>query len=204
LKIIGLCGGSGSGKGTVAELFSEFGFKSVDTDNVYHTLTSQKSQCLDALVDEFGESILNNDGSLNRKKLAEIVFHGEGSKVKLDRLNKISHYYILMRTRELLSDYERDGVPAALVDAPLLFESGFNKECDIIIAVVADTNIRIARIAERDGISVDAAIARIKSQLSDDYLIENSDFVIDNSGKIEDTKRLCKEIAELILNSKEN
>lgn len=199
LKIIGLCGGSGSGKGTVAKMFSEFNISSIDTDKVYHMLTSGKSPCLDALVSEFGKEILSEDGSLNRKKLAQIVFSGEDSENKRLILNRISHRFVLDKTREMLADFKKQGIPAAIVDAPLLFESGFDAECDVVIAVTADEDIRVARIAERDGITADSARARIKTQLSDEYLIEHSDYVIDNSGKVTDTGLRVAEIADKIL-----
>lgn len=199
MKVIGLCGGSGSGKGTVAKMFAEFNILSIDTDKVYHMLTSEKSSCLDALVAEFGEDILSEDGSLNRKALAQIVFAGNDSDKKRAALNRISHKFVLEKTREMLDELKNKGTPAALVDAPLLFESGFDKECDAVIAVVADEQTRIERIKERDGVSAEYARARIKAQLSDEYLIKNSDYVIDNSGTVNDTGLCVSEIARKIL-----
>lgn len=201
MKIVGLCGGSGSGKGTVAKMFSDFKFESIDTDKVYHMLVSERSTCLDALVSEFGETILSEDGSLNRKMLAQIVFTGNDSEAKRSRLNKISHEYILMKTREMIKEFENSGAPAVLIDAPLLFESGFDKECDVVIAVIADVEIRISRIKERDGITTEAALSRIKSQLSDEYLKENADYVIENSGTRDNTAERVTEIAHAILDN---
>ena len=108
LKIIGLCGGSGSGKGSVAELFLEYGIPSVDTDAVYHDITSSPSPCLDALVAEFGTDILTPDGALDRKKLSGIVFFGQDSIKRREKLNAISHKYVLAKTREILSVYENN------------------------------------------------------------------------------------------------
>lgn len=199
LKVIGLCGGSGSGKGTVAKLFLNYGIPSIDTDAVYHGLTSQKTPCTDALAVEFGNEILNPDGSLNRKTLSKIVFSGSGSLGKREALNRISHKFVLDKTRELLREYEAAGVRAAIVDAPLLFESGFNKECDVIISVIAEKDIRVARIVSRDGISEENAILRIEAQKSDEYLTRRSDFVIENSKTIDDVNRAVDEIAKIIL-----
>lgn len=199
MKIIGLCGGSGSGKGTVAELFSVYGIMSVDTDAVYHEITSHKSPCLDEIVNAFGKDILNGDGSLNRKELAKIVFSGEDSMVKRSMLNRISHKHVLDKTKEIISECEKNGAEIVAIDAPLLFESGFNKECEFIVAVTADIDVRIDRIMARDGIDKNAATLRIKSQLPDSYLIENSDYHLVNNGSFED---LEKQVSDLILKLK--
>lgn len=200
MKVIGLCGGSGSGKGTVAEIFSVFGIPSVDTDKVYHELTSRRTECLDALVSEFGEAILTADGRLDRKALSSMVFGDGAAAVRRQRLNEISHKFVLNRTREILRDFEEMGAKAALVDAPLLFESGFDKECDLIIAVIADMRVRIERIMLRDGISENGATLRVKTQLPDDYLSSRADFIIDNSGSLDEVEASVSEIAEKILN----
>ena len=201
MKVVGLCGGSGSGKGTVAKMFSEFDIPSIDTDAVYHDLIATKSPCLDALVTEFGDEILATDGSLDRRKLSEIVFLGENSADKRRRLNQISHSFVLERTREILDEYRAQGKHAALVDAPLLFESGFNKECDLVIAVVASEDTRLARIENRDNISRENAQRRIRTQLPDEYLAANSKYTIKNDGNLSDLKTSVKVIAEQILNS---
>ena len=200
MKVIGLCGGSGSGKGTVSELFSEFGIPGIDTDAVYHTLTKNKSPCLDALTEEFGKNILAEDGSLDRKKLSKIVFVGEDSPEKRRKLNRIAHKYVLERTREILDEYRALGKVAAIVDAPLLFESGFDKECDFVISVIANENIRIKRIVERDKITVENARARIRAQLPDEFLIANSKYTINNDGNLSELRESVSQVAEKILN----
>lgn len=199
MKIIGLCGGSGSGKGTVAELFSEYGIPSVDTDAVYHDITSYSSPCLDALVLAFGAEIVAAGGALDRKRLSNIVFFGEDSEQKREKLNTISHKYVLDKTREILSEYEKQGKKAAFVDAPLLFESGFDRECDLIVAVIADKSVRIDRIMKRDGIDKKSAQRRIDSQLTDEYLKGKSDFIIENSGNFSELKTQVEKIATQIL-----
>ncbi len=200
MKIIGLCGGSGSGKTGIAELFSKYGFKFVDTDAVYRNLTSEKTECLLALADEFGPEIINNNGTLDRKSLSAIVF-AEGNSEKREKLNKISHYYILARTREILNEFKSQNIKAVLIDAPLLFESGFYKECDVIIAVIADIEKRAERICFRDGISMENAISRINSQLDDAFLCENSDFIIENNGDFSSLEARVAEIADEILSN---
>ena len=200
MKIVGLCGGSGSGKGTVAEIFSVFGIPSVDTDRVYHELTVRKSPCLDALVEEFGEEILDENGSLDRRALSLLVFGDGAAAVKRKKLNEIAHKFVLDETRRILKEFESLGAQAALVDAPLLFESGFDKECDLIIAVVADLNIRIDRIMMRDGLEEKAATLRLKSQLPDDYLASRSDFVIKNNKSLDELEKEVVEVVNKIIN----
>lgn len=180
MKVIGLCGGSGSGKGTVSGLFAEHGFIAIDTDKVYHGLTSSLTDCLRELVDEFGEGILNQSGALDRRKLAAIVFANGTDKQKHAALNRIAHKHVLEKVREMIAEYEKEGYAAVLVDAPMLFESGFDKECDAVIAVTADKDARVDRIVLRDSISREAALARIEAQLSDEILTARSDYTIRN------------------------
>lgn len=182
MKIIGLCGGSGSGKGAVCTCFSKLGVPSVDTDAVYREITSGEGECMSALISAFGSEIAFADGSLNRKKLASIVFSGDGNQQRRATLNKISHKFILDETRKRFSEYESKGYTMAIIDAPLLFESGFDKECYKIICVVADRNVRIKRIMERDNLTKGEAEMRIRSQKNDEELTALCDFVIENNG----------------------
>lgn len=180
MKVIGLCGGSGSGKGFIGKMFLSLDIPTIDTDKVYHELISKKSDCTLALIDEFGTDILNPDGSVSRPALRSLVF-SHGTRERLNRLNEITHKFILNKTEELIKEYERLGKKAVIIDAPLLFESGFNQKCDIIILVTAEREVRIKRIMERDLITREAAERRIDSQLSDELLKERVDIVIDNS-----------------------
>ena len=164
MKIIGLCGGSGSGKGAVARIFSSFGILHIDTDRVYHEITSHPSECLDALVAEFGIEIAP-DGALDRARLREIVFSEPSSNEKLRRLNRISHKFVIAEIELLIENYKANGAKGVLIDAPLLFESGLDGRCEKVIAVTASKEVRIARIMLRDGITLDAARKRISAQL---------------------------------------
>ena len=192
IKVIGLCGGSGSGKGVVSAFFSEFGYLTVDTDKVYRNITDTKSPCLDALIVEFGSKILNENGTLDRRVLAGMVF---ADSVKLNKLNLITHKFVLDEVRRMIREAEKVGYAGVVVDAPLLYESGFDKECDLVIAVIADKKLRIKRIIERDKITETEAIRRIDSQKSDDELKVLSDFFIDNNG---DTAALRVELMKLL------
>ena len=200
MKVIGLAGGSGSGKSTVCELFLKNGFTYINTDEVYHSLTSGLTPCLLSLVKEFGTQILNSDNSLNRPKLASIVFAPNAAE-KHKKLNEIAHYYVLSETEKIISELEGKAFFGVLIDAPLLFESGFDKKCDFVISVIADKEKRIERILARDGISKEKALARINNQLSDDFLKKNSKYIITNDGNIETLTESVNEISEKIKNS---
>ncbi len=197
MKIIGLCGGSGSGKGAVSEIFLKCGIPAIDTDAIYHELTSYNSVCLQELVSAFGEEILDGD-SLDRKRLSSIVF-GNNSSGLLEMLNRISHHHILSETKRRLSQLESAGYSAVLVDAPLLFESGFDRECDIIVSVLAEEELRIQRIIARDNITIENARRRIASQHSDSWLAEHSDFIIQNNGDMEELEKSVASIVNEIL-----
>ena len=196
--VVGLCGGSGSGKGEVSAVFRKKGYPTIDTDAVYHGLTSSASECLDELVSTFGGGILK-DGALNRRALADIVFSTGGSGESLAVLNAIAHKHVLARTRSLLSDYSDKGVLLAVVDAPLLFESGFDRECDVTVAVLADRDIRIKRIMTRDNITCAEAARRIDAQHTDEWLTEHADVTITNNGSTEElTSAVSQTIEDII------
>ncbi len=187
--VIGLCGGSGSGKSVVSDVAEKMNIPSIDTDFVYRELTCASSPCLDELAMEFGVQVIGTGGALDRGVLREIVF---SDSKRLARLNEITHKHILARTRDLLERYRCEGRSAAIVDAPLLFESGFDRECDAIVAVVADRECRIDRIMARDGITREAAERRIATQICDDELIARSHYFIPNNGTVDE---LCRNTA---------
>lgn len=172
---IGLTGGIGSGKTFVSEIFMKYCIPSINTDKISRQVCEIGQPCLFELTENFTNTILNSDGSLDRKKLADIVFT---DKLKLRILNDITHKYILRECRKQINHYDTENYFAVLIDAPLLFESGFNKYCDYVISVVADTDVRIARILKRDGMTESEALRRIENQHDNRFFIFNSDFVI--------------------------
>ncbi len=193
-KFIGLTGPSGAGKGEVSKILSKMGFYHFDCDKIYHDLLIPPSPCLDELRLSFGDSIFFENGELNRKALAEIVFSDNGQKTKLPILNSITHKYVLeevQRQAEELKEYR-----AFTVDAPTLFESGFDGQCDVVIAVLAEKETRIERIIAREGLSREAAEARINAQPDDSFYSERSDYVIYNNGSLEALEKELKRIAE--------
>ena len=196
MKIIGLCGGSGSGKGEVARMLREAGCLHLDADAIYHGFISGDSDCLRELADEFGKEIIAPNGALDRKKLAAIVF-ADGAEEKRQRLNTISHRYVLDERRRRIADAENE-YTVAVVDAPLLFESGFNAECDAIISVIAPRDARIARIVERDGLTSEQAARRIDAQLDEEFLRSHSNFTRENNNDLDALALKVEKIIEII------
>lgn len=189
---IGLAGGSGSGKGTVSSLLSQAGIPSFDCDAVYHDLISRDGPLTREIVKAFGEGVRSKDGGIDRRSLADVVFHDND---KLAELNRITHKEILAVLAEWEKRAEQQGITAILVDAPLLFESGLDRECDLTLAVTAPTGVRIERIVSRDGITRKEAEERISAQISDEELSRRADVVISNG---EDLTHLVNEVGRIL------
>ena len=182
MKIIGLCGGSGSGKTTASVVMESLGAAVIDTDRVWHELCSPDSDSVRELADEFGENIIADDGGLDRSVLGALVFANEDARAKL---NAISHRRIKEETVRRLNEYSAAGYIAAVVDAPLLFESGFDKMCCVTVGIIADREMRIERIISRDGIDRERAESRIAAQITDEELIRRCSYIIENDGDID-------------------
>ena len=198
MVVIGLSGGSGSGKSTISTLFSRYNILPINTDEIYRNLTSSLTPCLVELANEFGEDIITDDLELDRARLREIVFT---NKEKHKRLNEISHRHVLNSVREMISSASNLGLAGVIVDAPMLFESGFDKECNYLIAVTAPVDMRVKRIKERDGITETKALERIRHQIPDEELVKKVDFIIDNSCSIEEVESAVLDIVNKINNN---
>ena len=178
--VIGLCGSSGSGKGYVCKKFGQLGIAFIDTDKVYRESVLTDDRCVLELTEYFGNGILEN-GQVSKKMLAVAVFESDGAAEKLKVLNSITHKYIKIKTDELVSLYEREGYRAVIIDAPVLFESGFDKMCHVTVCVTAPYESKIARIISRDGITREKAIARLSAQIQDEELRKRCTYEIDNT-----------------------
>lgn len=193
--IIGLTGQTGAGKSTVCELLAGRGYEIIDADLIAREVVENGGQCLLDLAIEFTIEILNEDGSLNRKKLAEIAFP---DKEKRARLNQITHPYILAEIRSQADKLIANGAKLVFLDAPTLFESGGDVMCDKVVSVVAPKNMRLDRIILRDGLTGAEARARMKAQHNDNYYSIRSDFTINNESDISALRVLVMEMLEKI------
>ena len=194
MRTIGLTGPSGAGKTDVAKAFAPYGILTIDTDKVYHDLLVPPSPCLEELVLRFGKDILQTDGTLDRRSLSAIVF-ADGHKQDLLDLNRITHKYVLDATRQICKELSLRGCPAVLIDAPLLFESGFDAECDTTLAVLADESLRLSRIMQRDALSLCRAKARMAAQKPDDFYLARAHHIIYNNGTISDCLQEIQNLA---------
>lgn len=175
MLVFGITGGSGSGKSSASERFRENGIYVIDADKTAREVVRQGEPCLEELVKELGSEILNDDGGLNRRKTGEIVF---SDKKKLDILNRITHKYIQKALEAQLNKIDTD---IAAVDGAVIIGSPVEKMCSFLVSVMADKEIRLARIMARDNISREAALKRIESQPSDEFYIANSRYLLYNN-----------------------
>ncbi|MBQ8369104.1 MAG: dephospho-CoA kinase [Clostridia bacterium] len=197
--LIGLCGRSGAGKGYVSEIFAQYGIPAVDTDQVYRDMTAPSdtlSPCMRALVERFGREAANDDNSLNRAVMRKLVFSGD--KQALADLNRITHALILEETKKIAAELYKNGSDIVLIDAPLLFESGFDAMCEAVVCVTAPEQTLIRRIIRRDGLSEDDAKKRLAVQKTVAELEDRADFVISNDAEYEIMLLRVKECADAL------
>lgn len=173
-KIIGLIGGSGTGKTTFCQVAKDLGYTIIDGDKIGHEVL--QNQAYDELICAFGAGILDNDKTISRKKLGSIVF---SDKDKLDALNKIVHKHI---EQEILSQI----TPKCVIDAAVLHKTNLVSICTHIVTIVASKEKKIKRIMSRDGLSYELAESRINSQPTDDEYKKLSDIVLYNDGSNEE------------------
>ena len=191
MKIIGLTGPTGAGKSNLTETAQNLGFKVIDCDRVARKAVEKESEGLKALVKVFGTDILLENGELNRKALARKAF---ATMEQTETLNKTLFPFI---TELVEKEFDSDLI---LLDAPTLIESGLNKKCDKVIGIWADPEIRLKRICERDGLSLEDAKIRLNAGKDESFYKENTDILIYNNGEIPEFR---KEISEILTEIKE-
>ena len=190
--IIGLTGPTGSGKTTVCDAALELGFTVINCDELSHRVTGG-GEPLAALVAEFGDKILNADGSLDRKGLAELAF---SDRTNTERLNRTVFPFIIAELKAVLRENEGKNI---LLDAPTLFESGADALCDKVIAVLAEKALRIERIVKRDNLSTFMALLRISAGKADEFYQSRADIILENNSTETELYTSAKNIFEEIL-----
>ncbi len=195
IAVIGLTGQSGAGKTTVCRVFEEKGFAIINADKIARQIMEKGKPCLEEISECFGKEILNEDGNLNRQKLADIVFN---DKEKLKQLNAISYPYITSEILSKIKKLNEDKCKYVLLDAPTLFESRADDFCNLIISVTATEKNRTSRISERDGITPEQIKQRFSSQHTERFFINHSDFIIKNNKSVDELIEKAKEVAEKI------
>lgn len=192
MKIIGVTGGTGSGKSTVSQILHDLGAIIINADSIAKEVVSKGGKTLEEIAEYFGIEIVDDNGELDRRKLGHIVFNNPE---KLNVLNTITHKYIAEKINEKVNSLKSDSdAGVVVIDAPIPIEYGFLDLSDTVWVVVADTKVRIKRIMERDGLSYDEALSRLKAQKKDEEYLKIADEVLVNNGNIEE---LEKEVVRL-------
>ncbi len=184
---IGLTGGIATGKSTVSRLLAERGATIIDADVIAREIMEPGHPVLAAVSERFGPGVLHPDGTLNRKKLGEIVFsHPEERKA----LEALTHPAIRAEMNRRMEELEAaDPHRLVVADIPLLYESGLDPLYDQIMVVYVPREVQLTRLMLRDGLSKEAAEQRISAQMDIEIKKERADILIDNSGGLEETKR---------------
>lgn len=192
LYIVGLTGPTGSGKSEVAHVLNEKQLPVIDADVLARRVVEPGSECLQKLAEAFSDDILNEDGTLNRRQLAKRAFaHPNDTKL----LNSITHPYIIELTKKILMRMEQAHEIAAVIDAPLLFESGMDSICDMTVAVAAPFKKRLQRICQRDGLTEKQAHVRMAAQQPEEYYTSRAAVVLRSDGSLDELRRQAEELA---------
>ncbi|RBO79662.1 MULTISPECIES: dephospho-CoA kinase [Marinomonas] len=193
VPIIGLAGGIGSGKSTIAALFNQLGIESIDADDVARQVVELGTPALNKIHQRFGDAILLTDGTLNRRALRHIIFSQPEEKAWLE---SVTHPAI----RESLDTALKKATSAyVLLVHPLLFETQQNKMCRYVVAIDTPKEIQIQRVMSRDRIDEETTLNIINSQLSNQDRLDKADLVLENAGNINEMNDKVLKMHETIL-----
>src|SRR5699024_3788897 len=182
--VIGLTGSIASGKSTVSLMFDDFNIPVIDADKISREVVMPGGKAYEQIVDEFGEDVLRDDKSLDRKKLGAIVFENEE---KREQLNNIVHPAVREKMLERRDAFAASDEKCVVLDIPLLFESKLMHFVDKTVVVYVDEDVQLERLMERDGDSEEEAYQRINAQMPVKEKAELADVVIDNNGAKHDS-----------------
>ena len=194
-KVVGLTGGIASGKSTVSQMLSQVGLPIVDADQVAHRLQRPGQLGLTELVDQFGRGILTPDGHLNRGALGKMVFSDAGVR---HQLNTIMQPLIRETIMDQLAAFKKQDIPFVILDAPLLFEQGYDQECDLIVVVTVSHDRQVHRLMSRNGYSKPVAEQRIAAQWPLAKKVRQADVVINNDGSLDELRRQVAKVVDYL------
>ena len=194
---VGLTGGIATGKSLVASMFAELGVHIIEADSIGHELMAPGGPAYDEIVKRFGAEILNPDKTVNRAKLAELAF--DQKRPRIYELNSLLHPGIIQRYEKIMQEIAaREPNAILMLEAALLLEAGLRRRFDRIIVVSCKPQQRIERWEKRLQVDADAArrevTRRMMAQAPDEAKIQAADYVIDNSGSVEDTRKQVEKI----------
>lgn len=194
MKIIGITGLTGSGKGTVSQKLAEYGCYHIDADKIAHDVINFNETVKKKLKNRFGEDIIDNGGKVVRFLLAQKAF---ADKESTEALNAITHPAVTEKIKEIIAEKESGNCKAVIIDAIALFESGEDKLCDFTVAVVAPKEIRLERIMSRDGITEEKALERMNAQKDESFFTGRADFILWNYPPYDLNKEILPIIAQI-------
>jgi dephospho-CoA kinase len=194
--VVGLTGGIASGKSTVSALLKERCYMVLDADEFARDVAKPHTAGWQEIWEVFGEEYFHPDGSLDRSRLAETIFRDATAR---HRLNEIIHPKVLALIESRIQESRNRGESLVIVDVPLLFEVGWDKQVDKVVVVYVKPEIQLARLLERDNLTLEEAQNRIAAQLPLSLKAQQADYVIDNSGSLEDTSRQVDMIMDTLL-----
>lgn len=200
MVVIGLTGGIASGKSTISNMLMDMKIPVIDADVIARDVVKPETDTLKRLVQKFGEDILNIDGTLNRKKLSNVVFNDRES---LKQLNLIIHPAIKNAITNKLYKYRKSKEKYCIVDAALLIEANFIDIVDCVILVYVNRKTQVERLMNRDKISMEEAERKIDSQMGLDEKMKYADYLVDNNHDMENTRLQLKSIIKEIFNLEE-
>ena len=189
----GLTGSLGSGKTTVSRMLTEHGFRIIDADTIAHEVTEQDSEGYREIIEAFGEEYIGRDGSLDRRKLAHHVF---SEPKELEKLESIVHPLVRKREMELLEKWKQE--PLVILSVPLLFEKGLERYVDKVIVVKISEKERYDRIMKNYGLSRREIKERLQNQMPQEEKVLRADYIIDNSGSLEETRKQVEDLIRKI------
>lgn len=185
MLVVGLTGNIGCGKSSLSDIFRAEGIKIIDADIIARQIYEDE-KLLRKVYETFGNDIKNEDGSLNRKALGRIVFSDDE---KLIQLNKLTHPVIRQKVSDEIEEYKSQNEEIVILDAALLVESDYLNFIDKLLVVTCKENIQIERIIARDNCSIEEALDRIRSQMSQENKVKYADYVIDNSATLSELRK---------------
>ena len=186
MRVIGLTGGIASGKTTVSNLFKISGVPVIDADRVARQVVEKGTVGLTALVNRFGEEILNADGTLNRTELGKRMFSEEAIR---SEVNDILQPLIRQEITSRIQAYKDQGKALIVLDVPLLFEMHYDNLCDDIIVVAVSVETQIARMEKRNGYTREEALERIQSQMPLEEKVKRATIVWSNEGTLQELEQ---------------
>lgn len=190
MTVIGVTGPSGAGKSLFCSYLEELGCLHLDCDKIYHDLVDSPSECTRALEAEFGASVIKPDGSLDRIALGAIVFAPDADKLRA-KLNEITHAFVLAEVRKAIAENEK---ACAVIDAPLLFEANFEKECNFTVALLASPELRLSRLTLRDNRTAEALKARMNAAPADEFYSSRATYTVINDGDADKLRTAANDI----------